>query len=66
MARGDKTGLGEVFATIKVPAIVRAVMAHEYYRLAGTKPPANQPDLKPADARPLEQLIREAIKRQGE
>jgi hypothetical protein len=64
-AKGTKTRLRELYSQVGLNSPERVVIAHEYFKQTGAKSPEEQPDLMPPGARPIQDLVREALRKQG-
>lgn len=64
-AQGDKERLRKLYSQVGLNAPERVVIAHEYFKQTGAKPPEEQPDLMPPGARPIQDLVREELRKQG-
>ncbi len=65
-ARGDKNRFLALYTQVTLPAMARVVITHEFLKLNNYPQPKEQPDLKPPGARPIDELVREELRRQKE
>ena len=65
LAAGDKERFKALFSRFAVSGMERVVLIHESYKIFGSKPPKEQPDLRPPGAKPIQDLVREILDKQG-
>ena len=65
-ARGDKKQFRALYVKLILDPMERILITHEFLKETGSKPPGDQPDLKPRGARPIKGEVLEELRRQRE
>ena len=62
-AQADKERFRALYVKVALDPMERVLIAHEFLKQEGTPTPKPQPDLKPAGARPIQELVRDELRK---